>query len=60
MKIRTFLVALAASCAIIASGCQSEPPSNTPAAGPQPAAASAQPAALPDTAFKASITLVDP
>lgn len=54
MKISSFLVALATCFALIAIGCQSEPP------GPQPAAAGGQPSALPDTAFKASITLVDP
>ena len=60
MKIRSFLVTLAACFALIAVGCQSEPPSNTPTAGPQSAAAAGQPSALPEAAFKASITLVDP
>ena len=54
MKISPFLVALAACFALIAIGCQSKPP------GFQPEAAAGQPSALPDTAFKASITLVDP
>ena len=56
MKIRSFLVALAVCFALIATGCQSEPSANTSAVSPK----AGQPSALPDSAFKASITLVDP
>ena len=60
MKIKSLLIALAACGALIAPGCTSEPTSSTPSATSKSTAVPGQPAALPENAFKASITLVEP
>lgn len=54
MKIKFLLIAFAACCAIVATGCTPVPMSTTP--GPNPG----RPSALPDNGFKASIALIDP
>ena len=60
MTPRKFFVAVAVCCALFAAGCKREPVSTTPAPSPKATAASAEPAALPENGYKASIELIDP
>ena len=59
MKIRSLLIVFATGCALVSGGCKSGQVSTTPSPTSKSTPVPGQPSALPETAFKASITLVD-